>query len=307
MIDDLLPGRTLHMTVAASTDPGRRRSENQDRYLVADLSDRDPDGAVMEGGEGAGGPLGPAQIEVGPRGALLMVADGMGGAAGGATASAMACRAVRGLMATGWGELRNGTPRELGRHLSTAVEEANHLIHTRAETDDQLQGMGTTATVAVALEAHLVLAQVGDSRAYLFREGAITQVTRDQSVVQMLQDAGELDPAEAKTDHRANLILQALGTLPAVKVDVTHQPLRRGDVLLLCSDGLSGLVDDEEMAERMRPAALDETSLALTELANERGGPDNITVVLAHFDGDALVPANPGDPVGRMPLALEER
>lgn len=307
MSGDLLPGRTLRMTVAASTDPGRRRSENQDRYLVADLSDRDPDGALMEGGEGAPGPRGPSGIEVGPRGALLMVADGMGGAAGGATASAMACRAVGGLLSTGWGELRTGTPRELGRHLEIAVEEANRLIHTRSEADERLQGMGTTATVVGVMEGHLVLAQVGDSRAYLMREGTVTQLTRDQSVVQMLQDAGEIDAEEAKTDRRANLILQALGTLPDVKVDVTHQPLRQGDVLLLCSDGLSGLVENDEMAERIRPAALDESATALVHLANERGGPDNITVVLAHFDGDALVPANSGDAVGRMRLELEER
>lgn len=307
MSGEFLPGRTLRMTVAASTDPGRRRSENQDRYLVADLSDRDPDGALMEGGEGAPGPRGPTAIGVGPRGALLMVADGMGGAAGGATASAMACRAVGGLLSTGWGELRTGTPRELGRHLEIAVEEANRLIHTRSEADERLQGMGTTATVVAVMEGHLVLAQVGDSRAYLMRDGAVTQLTRDQSVVQMLQDAGEIDAEEAKTDRRANLILQALGTLPDVKVDVTHQPLRRGDVLLLCSDGLSGLVEGEEMAERIRTAALDESATTLVQLANERGGPDNITVVLAHFDGDALVPANPGDLVGRMRLDLEER
>lgn len=295
----------VELTVAAATDPGRRRSENQDHYLVADLSDRDPDGVLAEGGEGTGGVSGPTRIEVGPRGGFLMVADGMGGAAGGATASAMACRAIRGLLATGWSEMRGGTAHDLARHLAGATEEANRLIHARSESEPPLRGMGTTATVAGVLDNHLVLAQVGDSRGYLIREGVATQLTRDQSVVQLLQEAGELDAAQARTDRRANLILQALGTLPEVSVDLTHQRLRQGDVLLLCSDGLSGLVAPEEMAERVGAGTLPDAAADLVALANERGGPDNVTVVLAHFGGDALVPPLADDRVARTPLALE--
>lgn len=305
MTDDLLPGRALRVAIAAFTDPGQRRAENQDRYLVADLSDRDPDGSLIEGGEGCGGASGTVSFEVGGKGALLMVADGMGGAAGGATASAMACRAVRGLMGTQWGEIRTGTPTDFARHLGAAVEEANRLIHKRSLSDGALQGMGTTATVAGVLDAHLVLAQVGDSRAYLIRDEVATRITRDQSVVQLLQDAGEIDAAEARTDHRANLILQALGTLAEVEVDLTHQPLRRGDRLLLCSDGLSGLVDDDELGGLAGTRPLATVAEELVALANHRGGPDNITVVLAHFEGEALAPPSPDDVVARMPLALE--
>ncbi len=306
MSHDLLPGRAFGATVAAATHPGQRRTENQDHYLVADLSDRDPDGALAEGGEGANGVTGPSRVEVGPRGLLLMVADGMGGAAGGATASAMACRAIRGLLATGWSELRSGTLHQLARHLSTAVEEANRLIHARSEAEAGLRGMGTTATVAGALDGHLVVAQIGDSRGYLVRDGTATQITRDQSVVQLLQEAGELDAAQARNDHRANLILQALGTLPEVTVDLTHHPLRQGDVLVLCSDGLSGVVEADEMAAAIADRSLADSAERLVALANERGAPDNVTVVVARFGGDALLPPLPDDPVGRMPLALED-
>lgn len=303
---DLLPGRAVAVTVAAATDPGRRRTENQDRFLVADLSRRDPDGGLLEGGEDRPGVQGPREFEVGPLGGLLLVADGMGGAAGGATASAMASRAIHGLMCTQWGEDRSRVPGVFARHLVTALEQANHLIHARAGRESDLTGMGTTATAVGVLDGHLILAQVGDSRAYLVRQEQATQLTRDQSVVQMLQDTGQLGETEARTDRRSNLILQALGTAPAVQVDLTHQPVRRGDVVLLCSDGLSGQVEPDELVRAIADGAtLDDAARRLVALANERGGPDNITVVLARFDGDGLAPPGPDEPVGRMPLALD--
>lgn len=307
MSHDLLPGRTLRVDVAAVTDPGQRRTQNQDRYLVADLAGKDPDTALMEGGDERPGLQGPTRYTVGSLGSLLVVADGMGGAAGGATASAMACRVIHGLMTTQWVEERARLPAVFARHLVAALEQANHLIHARSAREDDLRGMGTTATAVGVLETHLILAQVGDSRAYLIREGVATQLTRDQSVVQMLQETGQLDAAAARTDARSNLILQALGTAPEVEVDLTHQPLRRDDVLLLCSDGLSGQVETEEIARLVGDGRAVETAgTALVELANRRGGPDNITVVLARFDGDTLSPPAPGEHVGRRPLAMED-
>jgi PPM family protein phosphatase len=146
---------------------------------------------------------------------------------------------------------------------------------------------------------HFFLTQVGDSRAYLIRNGAVVQLTRDQSLMQRLVEAGELTEEEAAKSERRNIILQALGPDARVKVDLTHQEVRKGDILVLCSDGLTGQVKKEEMAaiathERDLPAACDK----LIALANERGGPDNITVVLARFDGDGLRPPEPNGAMG---------
>ncbi len=307
MNGDLLPGRSLRIEVLAVTDPGRKRTENQDQFLVASLDGRNPDGPLLYGGDDRAGLHGPESFEVGPRGALLLVADGMGGAAGGATASGIATRVVHGIMSTQWGDERRLVPKTFAQHLAAALEQANTLIHSRAQREAELGGMGTTATAVGVLDSHLILGQVGDSRAYLFREDVLTQLTRDQSVVQMLQESGALDATEARTDRRANLILQALGSAPAVDVELTHQPLRRGDVVLLCSDGLSGEVEDTEI----RRALAHRTSLAaagteLVEWANARGGPDNITVILARFDGDALPPPVSGEVVGRQLLSMED-
>jgi protein phosphatase len=149
--------------------------------------------------------------------------------------------------------------------------------------------MGTTTTAAGVLNDHLYLTQVGDSRAYLIRGGEAHQLTKDQSLMQRLVEAGELTEEEAAHSERRNIILQALGPDPKVKVDLTHQEVRRGDVLVLCSDGLSGQVKKEEIAGIITSSPdLSAACDRLIALANERGGPDNITVVVARFDGDGL-------------------
>lgn len=149
--------------------------------------------------------------------------------------------------------------------------------------------MGTTVTAAGVFGSDLYLAQIGDSRAYLIRGAEAIQLTKDQSLMQRLVDAGELTEDEAEQSERRNIILQALGPDPRVKVDLTYQSIRRGDTLILCSDGLSGLVRREEFAQ-LAGRHSDPQSLcgALIDLANERGGPDNITVITARFDGEGL-------------------
>ena len=149
--------------------------------------------------------------------------------------------------------------------------------------------MGTTVTAAGVFASDLYLTQIGDSRAYLVRNGDAIQLTKDQSLMQRLIDAGEMTEEEAERSERRNIILQALGPEPRVKVDLTHQSLRRRDLLIVCSDGLSTVVKKEEVAQ-LAAAELELPALcsALIDLANERGGPDNITVVAARFDGDAL-------------------
>src|SRR2546426_38984 len=166
--------------------------------------------------------------------------------------------------------------------------------HTREES-----GMGTTTTAVGVLGDHVYLAQVGDSRAYLIRGGRAYQLTKDQSLMQRLVEAGELTEEEAAQSERRNIILQALGPDAKVKVDLTHQEIRRGDAVVLCSDGLSGQVKKEEIAEIVSAERdLQAASDKLIALAHERGGPDNITVIIARFDGEGLRPAGRDDEVG---------
>jgi PPM family protein phosphatase len=177
----------------------------------------------------------------------------------------------------------------LAKALRGATEAANARIHRYATEHPEHLGMGTTATVAGVAGDEVIIAQVGDSRAYLVRGGQATLLTKDQSLIQRLVDAGELTEEEAERSERRNIILQALGPEPTVKVELTRQVVRRGDVLVLCSDGLSGLVRGPELAEAIAThESLEAACGALIDLANSRGGPDNITVVAIRLDGEAL-------------------
>ena len=270
--------KPIRVEVFGKTDLGRTRDHNEDRFLVADLSRKTasllPD---------------VRQHDIGPRGTLLVVADGMGGAAAGELASEMATDTIYAHLLKTWNAENEVTPQRFAYRLKEAVEVANASIHAHAKAHPEVRGMGTTTTAAGVLHDHLYLTQVGDSRAYLIRGGQAHQITKDQSLMQRLVEAGELTEEEAAQSERRNIILQALGPDPKVKVDLTHQELRRGDVLVLCSDGLSGQVKKEEIAQIVSTtpdlaAACDK----LIALANARGGPDNITVVAARFDGDGL-------------------
>jgi serine/threonine protein phosphatase PrpC len=268
----------IRVEVFGKTDLGRARDHNEDRFLVADLSRK---AASLQPDV--------RQHDIGPRGTLLVVADGMGGAAAGEVASEMATDTIYSHLVKTWNVESEVTPQRFAYRLKEAVEVANASIHAHAKAHPEVRGMGTTTTAAGLLNDHLYLTQVGDSRAYLIRGGQAHQITKDQSLMQRLVEAGELTEEEAAHSERRNIILQALGPDPKVKVDLTHQEVRRGDVLVLCSDGLSGQVKKEEIAQVV--TATPELSAAcdkLIALANERGGPDNITVVIARFDGDGL-------------------
>src|SRR5207247_9303189 len=241
------------------------------------------------------------QHAIGPRGTLLVVADGMGGAAAGELASEMATDTIYAHLLKTWNAEDEVTPQRFAYRRKEAVEVANASIHAHAKAHPEVRGMGTTTTAAGVLNDHLYLTQVGDSRAYLIRGGEAHQITKDQSLMQRLVEAGELTEEEAAQSERRNIILQALGPDPKVKVDLTHQEVRRGDVLVLCSDGLSGQVKKEEIAEivnseRDLQAACDR----LIALANQRGGPDNITVIIARFDGEGLRSAGGEGEVGHQ-------
>jgi PPM family protein phosphatase len=286
--------KAITIRVFAKSDLGKARDHNEDNFLVADLSRRDCTAPVSE-----------REYELGDRGLLLVVADGMGGAAAGELASEMATDTIYKELVGSWLREQEATGQRFALRLKEAVETANQQIHDYAKAHPENRGMGTTATAVGILGDHLYLTQVGDSRAYLVREGAAHQLTKDQSLMQRLVEAGELTEEEAAQSERRNIILQALGPDAKVKVDLTHQEIRRGDMLVLCSDGLSGQVKKEEIARlvsetRDLKAACDR----LVALANERGGPDNITVVAARLDGDGLRAAASAEEVGHQVFPL---
>jgi len=167
--------------------------------------------------------------------------------------------------------------------------------------------MGTTVTAAALVDEILFLAQVGDSRGYILRDGNLVQVTRDQSLVNQLIEAGQLTEEEAETFEHNNIILQALGTADTVQVDLTYCELRKGDTLMLCSDGLSGMVRFEDIREVLRTATDPaDACQQLTDRANHAGGHDNVTVIVAKFDGTKLTAVHEGEPLKYKKYILPE-
>lgn len=273
------PSREVIVSVFGQTDIGRSRKHNEDAFLVADLTTMH---ATVQPDL--------RSHTLGTRGALFMVADGMGGAAAGEIASAMATEVVLSDLDSSWCRAAESDPETFARALCLATEAANARIHTFATEHREHRGMGTTATIAGLLGDTLYLCQIGDSRAYLVRGGVARQITKDQSLVQQLVEAGKLTAEEAEVYERRNIILQALGPEPVVHVDRTSQQLRRGDTLVLCSDGMSGQMRATDIARIVdENPDLAATCRNLIALANENGGPDNITVIAARFEGSGLM------------------
>ncbi|HEY3237421.1 MAG TPA: Stp1/IreP family PP2C-type Ser/Thr phosphatase [Polyangiaceae bacterium] len=274
--------KPIRLRVFGRTDVGQIREHNEDNFLVADLTKHSRGLTESER----------VQL-VGAQGTALGVCDGMGGAAAGEVASQLAVDIIYQRLSTGTVPKNRN---ELARRLVSAVEEAGSRIYHEARADRTRRGMGTTATIAALLDGCLFVAQVGDSRAYILRGGKLVQVSRDQSLVNQLIEAGQLTEEEAETFEHNNIILQALGTSEAVQVDLTYAELKRGDTLLLCSDGLSGMIRGDEIREVLN--SVDdplEACRILTERANQAGGHDNITVIVARFDGAGLPESLPGD------------
>jgi protein phosphatase len=213
----------------------------------------------------------------------------MGGASAGEVASQMATQVIFDRMVTSWVQDRRTDLRSFNSALEDAIQDANQGIHRMALAEPDLQGMGTTLTAVGVLGKDLTFAQVGDSRAYLIRDGEIEQVTKDQSLARHLVDEGQMTEADAEMSPGKNIILQALGPRPSVDVVFAQRKARRGDALVLCSDGLSGVVQEGEIRDTVDgcqdPAVACED---LVELANSRGGPDNVTVIVARLDGPGL-------------------
>jgi PPM family protein phosphatase len=211
---------------------------------------------------------------------LFAVADGMGGAKAGEVASALAADAVQ----------ESGNDGESGEaRVAALIEEANRRVFRRASEDREASGMGTTMTVALVEGDEVAIGHVGDSRAYLIRDGRLEQLTDDHSLVAELVRSGKLTPEEAETHPQRSVITRALGTEADVDVDTFSVRSAPGDLFLLCSDGLTSMVDDEtilDAVERNR-ADLEEAAKALINAANRGGGEDNITVVFFEVDGGA--------------------
>jgi protein phosphatase len=262
------------------------RQGNEDNFLVLDLTRNTSWTGIAEETTGL------QTLDLGERGVVFAVSDGMGGALAGEVASRMAVEIVTDLMPRLQAHADYGQ-RSLAEQLRMAIEQANSTIHSESIVNMQYHGMGATFTAVAVAYDQACFAQVGDSRAHLIRGGSITRITKDQSVVQQLIDLGQITEEEAATHPRRNYILQALGATQDIDVVVSLLPLRANDVLLLCSDGLSGKMTNEEMAALVTEAAdLQEACDKLIALANERGGEDNITVMLARVTGEHLAAPN---------------
>jgi PPM family protein phosphatase len=202
---------------------------------------------------------------------LFAIADGMGGAQAGELASSLAAGAVRGGEGAGSGEGR----------VVDLIQEANRRVYQRSSQDAAVSGMGTTMTVALVEDDTVVFGHVGDSRAYLIRDGKLEQLTEDHSLVAELVRSGKLSPEEAETHPQRSVITRALGTDPDVDVDTFSIPTRPGDLFMLCSDGLTSMVEDETILRTVEKHRdnLQAAAKALIRAANKGGGEDNITVV----------------------------
>jgi PPM family protein phosphatase len=262
-------GGRLTFTIAARTDPGRERPNNEDRAAFADAGSGHAWGAPADAALAA------------PRALFALVCDGMGGENGGEIASAVAVESIVSAMHQ---HVRAGTAVDeiaLAGMLRSSIEGAGDRIRAIARMEPHLERMGTTATLAAMTDDALFCAQVGDSRAYLLRSGVLSQLTRDQTLAEMIRRESArfegIDP-EAYGTH---VILQAVGSSTRLDIPVTRTPLEAGDVILLCSDGLSGPVRDAEIASILSahpdPAVACD---ALVAAANANGGPDNVTCVV---------------------------
>jgi len=280
--------RTITCRAAAASDPGLKRTENQDNFLIVGLTDGEGDVVLRPAVDAMVGRAS-VELDLDRSVVLLVVADGMGGAAAGRLASGLACSFVLAELQASWLAETERTVSRFAEHLSNAVSAANRQIHDHSTRNPEHAGMGTTMTAVGVVGSTACIAQIGDSRAYLVRGSGIQQLTHDQSLVQRLLDDGLITEEEAANSEQSNLILQAIGVESTVMVDITTHELLRGDCIVICCDGLYRVVRAEEIAATV-VESLDSTFAAasLVSLANERGGPDNVTVVAARFDGPRL-------------------
>jgi protein phosphatase len=278
----------------ATSHVGRVRKGNEDNYLLLHISGSKTWTSSQDAGEFI---VESQKFELDDKGIVLAVSDGMGGALAGEVASKMAVDTVSQRFLDEDSKKTNPSENfdeSLIGKLYDATVYANALIHRQGRSDPQYNGMGATFTGMGITPKAVDIVQVGDSRAYLVRNGKIYQITKDQSLVQQLIDAGQIKPEEAETHTLKNVILQALGAQNEIYPVAARLVPQREDVLLVCSDGLSNKIGGADM-QKIILKNLNQLEAACSELvkiANERGGEDNISLILARLSGDALPEAN---------------
>jgi PPM family protein phosphatase len=279
---------SVHVSVSCATDIGRVREKNEDACAVADFTT----GIRIEHQAGS------SRLEVGPKGVLLLVSDGMGGEQAGEVASA--------LVVEGFTRAMQAAPAGVSSEklLKTATAQAHDDVRLAAQNKAR-KGMGATLTAVHVTGRFAYVAEVGDSRAYLIRAGVIRQLTKDQNFAQLLVDAGSMKPEEVEDSPMSNVLAQAMGHDSTIRPALGKLELHDRDCLLLCSDGLTKTVkDDEILGTVLASKTLDGACKDLIALANERGGPDNVTVVIAGVGGD-LPPSTVGERLSRSYEILE--
>ncbi|MGE3269069.1 MAG: Stp1/IreP family PP2C-type Ser/Thr phosphatase [Chloroflexota bacterium] len=259
----------------AEAPTGRQRRAPGLGIEVAGLTDK---GRVRPGNEDNLTHESPGSPQARARGTLLVVSDGMGGHAAGEVASQIAVDTVR---ATYYQQ--RGVP--IGDAVREAIAVANSAIYAAAQRDRERAGMGCTIVALVVHGAEVTIGHVGDSRAYLIRGGQAVQLTNDHSWVAMQVQEGILTPEQAEHHPNRSVLMRALGRQPSVDVDISHRTLQAGDVLLLCSDGLTGMVSDAEIADYASRVPTSQLPRQLVDLANQRGAPDNVTVLVGTITG----------------------
>lgn len=254
----------IRLEIASATDPGVVRSFNEDSVVI--------------------------ERELG----LLVLADGMGGYKAGDIASAMATGLIvdelklnnqpASLLA------KNGEMASTSLAVKSAIEKSNRVIYHTAQTDEKYHGMGTTIVLILFQEAWATIAHVGDSRLYRLRDGVLKLLTHDHTLLQEQVAMGMISTDEARYSHNRNLVTRALGTQAAIEVDVRQVDVLPGDIYLLCSDGLNDMVDDDDIALAMSElqANLPLTATHLVQMANDNGGHDNVSVVIAKVRNDNI-------------------
>jgi serine/threonine protein phosphatase PrpC len=294
----------LHVRVAARTDPGLVRPNNEDAFVVADLATDAPAPPSRD----------LERIDVRPPGVLLAVADGMGGAEHGEIASALAVetlqRALRDVASSSASSSRSshrsryGVGRLPGTDgvLASLLEEGFRRAHLAVSTASRESGssltdgtrMGATLTAVLVGAGEALVAQVGDSRAYVLRAGRMAPLTHDQTMLQALLDGGVVTPAEAAASPLRNVLIQAIGHAEELEVPLTRLALRSRDCLLVCSDGLTNVVTEAEIAGVVLSSLnLGVAADRLVALARQRGAPDNVTLILAGIGGHLPPPTDP--------------
>lgn len=249
----------MRITSCGITDVGLKRSHNEDNYLINEELN------------------------------LFVVADGMGGHAGGEYASAICVNTVEEVVTSlelnGESPIESDDPVEVSREkLRYSIQLSGRRIFEKATELPEYHGMGTTAVVLLLDRGNAIVAHVGDSRVYLLRDGRCDQLTDDHSLVFQKMKEGLITAEQAKTHRMRNVITRSLGYQEDVEVDVQVKAIRRGDRFILCSDGLSGHLEPEEIAEVLDRLGPQEGARRLIEIACERGGEDNITAIVARID-----------------------